>query len=444
MAAIVGFDIHSEPGIIKVNQKLTKESGSVVVDFIKKMLPCSDGNTYGFGDTGKIYKRTSGGTWTLEATAAPAAGTAGIRDAFEDQGYIYYTMELRIGRVAVGAPTNWAGRNDSWATFTNGDALFHPVAKVNLVNYIGDKNFVAQIEDGIFTAEALDIKNPLRVRSLGIFDTELLLGTYVNDNINATEIFRWNTWSVSFTNSDPISEKGINAFLKMDNEVLVNAGEKGNLYIYDGSKLRKGKRIPGNWGIGKKAIVHQDAAADFNIPIFGFSNVSGNPCLLGVYGYGSYSSDYSPVLTLEYVPSHGKVIDVEIGSITIVDDYILVSWKDGSTYGVDKLDSTAKYGSAYMETRIMFPDRKSQNRFTQVRVPYRLLPTGTDLQIWKSVNYGAYEQITGNDIVNDSERKFIQTTVAIDEVIALQIKVVAVVNGNDAPEFEGIDTDVQD
>jgi len=50
-----GFDIHSEPGIMKNNQKLTKESGVVIDDLVKNILPCSDGNTYLFGSvTGKV------------------------------------------------------------------------------------------------------------------------------------------------------------------------------------------------------------------------------------------------------------------------------------------------------------------------------------------------------------------------------------------------------
>jgi len=80
-------------------------------------------------------------------------------DAWEYQGYIYYTMQSRLGRVAVGAPTDWATRNDSWATFTNTDALYHPCQEVNAVLYIGDANLVAQVDAGVFSADALDIEN---------------------------------------------------------------------------------------------------------------------------------------------------------------------------------------------------------------------------------------------------------------------------------------------
>jgi hypothetical protein len=443
VAQLVGIDLHSEPGIMKVNQKLTKESGSTIDDFVKKILPCSDGNTYLFGSTnGKIWKRTSAGVYSLEATASPGAGSAGIKDAIEDQGYIYYFMQSRVGRVAVGAPTAWAGRNDSWATFTNTDADFHPVIKVNLVNYIGDGKYIAQIEDGTFTANALNIKSPLRAKSLGIYDTELLVGSYVADNINIVEVFRWNTWSVSFSNSDPIPEKGINAFLKTDNFVLVSAGEKGCLYIYNGQQLASPKRINGDWGVGKKATVHSDATANFNnLPLFGVSNVASNPCLQGIYSLGNYDADYAAVLNLEYVISQAKLASIEIGSILVLDDYLLVSWKDGTTYGVDKLDNTAKYDSAYIETRNIQPDRGNLSKVGKIKVYYRTIPTGTSIEIWKASNYGAYD-VAAMATKIDTKRKYVETTIDITDIVNLQIKVKPIVSANLAPEIEGIEINV--
>lgn len=38
---------------------------------------------------------------------------------------------------------------------------------LNLVLYIGDGNLVAQVDDGTFTADALDIQKPHRIKALG-------------------------------------------------------------------------------------------------------------------------------------------------------------------------------------------------------------------------------------------------------------------------------------
>jgi hypothetical protein len=333
VAEMVGFDIHSEPGIMKNNQKLTKESGVLIDDLVKKILPCSNGDTFLFGSTnGKIWKRVSAGTYTLEVTAAPAAGAVGILDAWEYQGYIYYSMQSRLGRVAVATPVVWAGRDDNWKTFANTDADFHPMQEVNQVLYIGDGKDLDQVDAGVYTASALDIATPLRIKSLGKIMTDILLGTFVNVYKVATEILRWNTWSVSFSNSDEIPEIGINSFLKTDNFVLVNAGTKGNFYLFTGSALDNFKRLPGDWTGTKEAQINPNASCNmFGLPLFGLSNISGNPAKQGVYSLGGYDRNYPKVLNLEWLISNGRYAGVEIGAIELAGTSLLISWKNSDT-----------------------------------------------------------------------------------------------------------------
>lgn len=335
-AEIVGCDIHSEPGFLKVNQKLTEEANGVIDDLVKAIVPCSDGNTYAFGSTnGKIFKRTSAGVWSYVATAAPAAGAVGILDAKEYQGYIYYAMQSRLGRVQVGAPTDWTGRSDSFATFTNTDADFHPMKEVSQVLYIGDKHYVAQVDAGTFSAQAIDIKTPLRVKALGKVLTDLVIGTFVTVYKVATEILRWNTWSESYSTSDDIPEIGINCFLATDNYVLVNAGRKGNIYSYDGSNLNSFKRIPGSWAGSGSALVHPNASVNmFGLPLFGLSNVSGNPAKQGIYSLGSYDRNYPDVLNLEWLISRGTYQNIDIGAVELVGSDLLVAWQEQATITV--------------------------------------------------------------------------------------------------------------
>ena len=439
VAEAVGLDIHSEAGLIKVNQKLTKDSGSVVDDFVKASVSCSDGNTYHFGSTnGKVFKRASNGTWTNEATVAPAAGAVGVLGAAEYQGYIYYAMQSRLGRWQIG--TAWSTRNDSWATFTNTDADFHPMKIVNLVLYIGDKNYVAQVDAGTFSANALDIAAPLRIKSLGKISTDLLIGTYVADNVTSTEIIRWNTWSVSFSVSDTIPEVGVNCFLDTDNNIIVNAGTKGNLYLYNGSSLEEYKTVKGVYTGTKKAWVHPNASFNFNgMPLFGFSNVSGNPANQGVYSLARTNRNYPFILNLEYAISTGNLSGVDIGTITpISSDQFLVSWKDttgGTTYGIDVLDLSNKASVAYFITRVIMAARTELLNYGLVHAAYRLLPTGTSIEIRKKVNA---DTSFGSAItsVTDSKRMVQSTKVDISDATRAQVKINLVATGNDAPELE--------
>lgn len=330
LAEMVGCDIHSEPGFLKVNQRLVEEAQGVIDDLVKCFVVCSDGLTYAFGSTnGKIFKRTSSGVWSYVATVAPAAGAVGIIDAREYQGYIYYSMQSRLGRVAVGAPTDWTSRNDSWATFTNTDVDFHPMREVNQVLYIGDKNYVAQVNGTTFTANALDIKNPLRIKSLGKISTDLVVGTFVTLYKVATEILRWNTWSQSYSVSDELPEVGVNCFLATDNYSLVNAGLKGNIYSYDGQNLNSYKRLPGDW-VGKNtAHVHPNASVNMSgMPLFGVSNFAGNPLKQGIYSLGSYDRNYPDVLNLEWPISRGSTENIDIGALEMSGPDLLVAWQE--------------------------------------------------------------------------------------------------------------------
>ena len=443
VAEMVGLDIHSIAGIVRLNQKLTKDSGSTVDDFVKASVSCSDTSTYHFGSTnGKVFKRTSGGTWSVEATVAPAAGAIGILGAMEYQGYIYYAMQSRLGRWQIG--TAWSGRDDNWATFTNTDADFHPMRIVNLVLYIGDKHFVAQVDAGTFSANALDIKQPLRIKCLGRMDTDLLIGTYVSDNVTETEILRWNTWSVSYSVADTIPEVGVNAFLEMDNVTLINAGTKGNLYEYDGYKASLKKTIKGDWSSTNKAAVHPNAAMNFHgMPLFGLSQITGTGVNLGVYSYARTNANYPFVLNLEFPISERNsgayyLTGIEIGAIIGVGDIFLVSWKRGSTYGVDKLDLTLKLESGYLITRVASVDRIAQDNYGQVYVPYRTLPAATSIKVYRKVNHAATftEFDASAEMVTDTDRMMRHSNIDIGAANTVQVKTELTTSTNDTPEVE--------
>jgi hypothetical protein len=440
VATMVGFDIHSEPGILKVNQSLSKESGSNIDQLVKAIVPCSDGNTYLFGSsTGKIWKRTSAGAYSLSATAAPAAGTAGIMDAVEYQGYIYYTMQSRVGRVAIGSPTNWAGRDDSWATFTKTDADFHPIFILGKVLYIGDASYLAQVDAGVFSAMALDIDTPYRIKSLGSSGTDLLIGTYINAYTNSI-LFKWNTWSETVSSVDEVPEMGINSFLKTDNFNLVSAGTRGNIYYVNDTVLENYKRLPGNWILNRVMTIHQHATENVNgLPLIGISNIAtgGSPIGGGVYSLGSYDRNYPKVLNLEYIISTGNSRGVEIGCIKNIGDTILVSWRDDITvtYGVDKISTTLKHVDPYLTTRIINNDR-TKKKVLSGYISYRSYPTGTTIVVYYKNNYATdWQQV---DTVKDTDRNLVILKEAFPEANTIEVKVKCIIDGNNAPELEEI------
>jgi len=61
---------------------------------------------------------------------------------------------------------------------------------VNQVLYIGDKNYLAQVDAGTFSNQALDVESSLRIKSLGRLMTDILLGTFITVYNAITQILR--------------------------------------------------------------------------------------------------------------------------------------------------------------------------------------------------------------------------------------------------------------
>lgn len=449
----IGFDPHSLPGILNVEQKLTKDSGSTIDEFCKARVNCSNGIRYWFSYTsGKIWQDKAG-TYTLVYTVTPGAGTAGCLGAIEHEGYIYWATQSRLHRIPIDGvkadgSTNWtANAVANWGTFTITDTSFHPMLSHTgqQILYIGDGNYLAQVDAGVFTANALDIRTPLRIKSLGEIGTDILLGTYISDNVTQTEIIRWNGWSVSFTSTDKIPEVGINAFLPADNMVLVQAGKAGNIYYYDGTNLELYTKIPGTYSSTAYGEVNPDSVANKEGQIlFGFSNGSGDPADELIYRIGRNNRNLNYIMDQPYPISERSGDDfvltgVEIGGVMVSGQIVYVAWKRTATgpvytYGVDKLDTTAKLNGAYFETRVMVVNREEQANFSKALIAYASLPASTAINFYTDINYAGYGSALTK--VDDTQRYIVETKDEATTFNTLQLKVKVTTSSNSAPSIE--------
>ena len=448
-AECVGIDGHSTPGVLKVRQKLAKESGATVDGLVKVAVAVSTGESFWFSaDSGKIWRRSSAGVWLLVYTTSAAAGEHKCLGAMEYNGYLYWATESRLHRISMSTAhataANWTSYVAlDWATFAVTDDKFHPMAIQDLTLFIGDGNQMAEVNSsGTFDNNVLDIKTPLRIKAMAPYELDLLIGTYVADTINQTEIIRWDTVSPSWNTSDPIEEVGINAFIRDDNYVYVNAGKAGNLYFYDGENLIAFKRIPGDYSSTKYGEVYPGSTANFmGVPVFGFSNGAGNPAKQGVYSFGSYTRDYPKVLDLSWVVSPDKVASIEIGAILVLGFDLVVAWRDSSTYGVDKMDYSNKYASAYFETMMLFQDQRDLLKtLGEISAYYSSLPASTGFSFSYKINHGSYIAMTE---ITDSIISAVKSELSVGDIGALQIKVAFDVSSNTSPELEALGVELQ-
>lgn len=344
MARMIGFDIHSIPGLIKVNQKMTKYSGVIITEYCMVHVDCSNGIRYWFSSqSGKIWQDKDG-TITLVYTTSPTSGDANCSGAREYNGYIYWATENYLHRIAVAdadGASNWtANAAPNWDVFDNGSD-YHPMREVNLVLFIADGNVVAQVDDTTFSSNAFDVSEQYTITALGKMNTYLLIGGSVL-TANISEVFSWNTYATSYQTSDTVPERIINSFIEGDNYIYVNAGTSGSIYAYNGDQLQFYKRIPGDYSSTKTCIVNPNATSIFkgSLPIFGVSNGIGDACDEGIWSMGKYSLEFPTVFNMEFPTSnvdgdgYNILTGIEIGAILVSGVDIYQSWRRSATITV--------------------------------------------------------------------------------------------------------------
>jgi len=325
--------------------------------------------------------------------------------------------------------------------FTRSQTATHTSSETEILddtNTLGrDSAMVHTVGGGAYTqTSALRLRDPEYISSLEPFDVDLLVGTKA-DNVNKSRVLRWDTENSGFSADDTVDEYGINGFIRDDNFVYVSAGEYGRIYFYDGEKLLPFSRIPGEWSPTKKATIYRNAVAfHMGIPVFGVSNVTGNPTLQGVYGLGKYSKDYDPTMSLDFPISPDVFDGVTIGAIVVQGANLYVAWKTASSQGVDKLDWSNKYTNAYIETPILTPlDARSVLKTLQEAwVDYYSLPTDTNVTIKAKTNHGgSFQTLTTR---SDEKLQQLSARETMKDVSALQLRYDFTVSDNDAPEIE--------
>jgi hypothetical protein len=425
-------------------------------------ITVSAGSALYAGGSVKVYKS---GAWT--ETVDTGGPTSGWDLAFQlallnpDNGelgaeservpYIYWSTPEYLHRIAVSNIADWADKVETVGKFKNGHTQHHPMAMQNLSLFIGDGNVLAEVDDvGTFVQETeLNLPDIDVIQALYPFDTDLLIGSKA---IKMGHVRRWDTVSESWSAQDEIYDaEGVTAFLGDDNYVYPITGPFGRVYFYDGEKMVPYVQIPGEWGPSKKAVVHANSVGFWmNMPVFGLSNSTGNPQLQGIYGLGSAGRGFDKTLSLDFPISAGTFDNITIGAILVRGADLMIAWKTASAAGVDKLDWSAKYASAYFETRILTDimtargvanARHIRKTLKEVAVPYAELPADTGITMaYKKKNESSYTNLeAGKDQTDDQKLYFRQTVPAM---AAPQLRATFTVDENNAPAIEDVLVDI--
>jgi len=353
-----------ENNSLKCQQALLKDSGTVVTDLVLVMLKMSNGSYLAFGDTGKIYRREPVGSiygWELVYTDTDAYApnrriTGAIEYKSSTDTYILYATMNKLKRIKLSDATDvWTGKvSDVGSSFLNqGTPYYHTMRLFNGGVIINDGNVLVYYGyDDSVNMTALTLPPDFNTRSLLDRNDRIIVGT---DNLIQTEGFflTWDGLSPSWITKKSAQGQGIKGMEFYEGGIMAQLGDNGILKYWNFAETSPLIRIPGVKNTQPGGVCLWNS-----LVLLGMNGGTKN----GVYTLGRQDLNDPRALNLEYIPSHGKITGTTIGSILGNGDNLFVSWKDGTTYGIDLLSATVKADAIY-ESLVYNLDKSEQEKF---------------------------------------------------------------------------------
>ena len=418
----VNVDIHDEPGVVKLSKGLTLEvagTGTTPPDeFCACALLSSDTNTYWFSykaNSGKIWKRTSAGVWSLVHTIADCLIINGCGEHVRGGvAYIYYSYVVAstgadvLARKVLPGLANWTDAIDTVAGGANAlkSAFFHPMVQNSIFLVVGNATTLATVDDvGTFTASGTpDVTTlgylpiPWQITSLINYDDDVLAGAgrytgVQNYDYSAGQLLRWDLSSATWTQIKQVNSEGVQAIVKTDNGTFIFTGNKGLIMTYDGTNLYPFKRLRKAEGLEDLANsgynIFPYAVANYhNYALFGLSGQANmtQGYEQGVYSLGRRTTQYPLAVTLQYTEPCFVVggqntfhtTNISFGAIVSTGISFLVSYIDSnssnSAVGVALMQTSKRAGAGWIALNIEGSKERSKT-FTDFILTYRSLPT---------------------------------------------------------------------
>lgn len=349
------LDIRKDTDSLSCQQDLVEEGSGVIADLIRWIIPCTDGNAYGFGGAGKIYKRTSAGVWTLVYTDADGAIT-GAAEWFLSSGktYLFWATATKINCKEIPGNSGWTDVNAlaGYPKTTLTSATWHTMAQAVGSLQIANDDFLAMIGyDGSYAYQALNIFKKHSAKSLLERGNNVIVGTSSKDSAGKTDLVQWDTDALSWNDRKQIAGSSVNALIDTDLP-LAQVGSDGGIFYSDMQNRLPIVSIPGGGYCNPGGVTCKDGLALFGIYGNSLTNNRADSVLNGIYSYGRTKLNQNRVLTLEY---NIGTCD-EIGALCKVGTDLLVSYQNGSSYYVKKVNTAVKAIAYYYSLDLKAPD----------------------------------------------------------------------------------------
>ena len=243
--------------------------------------------------------------------------------------------------------------------------------------------------------------------------------------------------------------KGINGAIDAEYP-LAQVGDDGYIYFANMTDTMPAKRFPGGGRVNPGGVANEIDPVEFfeweetalswidkqsvgNMALFGVFDAEAGKN--GIYTYGRKVKNKPFALNLEYAME----VD-EIGAVVSVDGVVMASYREGSDFGVKKVDSTAKAQGIYEGLDLYSPINKPTNivPWKYVEVIMKPLPTGCSVQFsYKLDKTGdfvvAYTAEGGTTFDSAGERKAVFRLGINTEIFSPRL--ILGVSANNCPEI---------
>lgn len=403
-------DIHSDPNEWSILPKATKVSGTTVDSLVKWIVDGTPYSTsrYFYAENGKIFQETSGGTWSSLRTVSNSGGQG--LEIHDD--YLYYTQDTQIGRYGLlsGTPSftdNWqTGLNDTSGT------NIAPLKAFKEGLAVGHGSYLGWWDGAVWQADRLVLPPDFSIRSLTIIDGMLMIGAWRGTTVLDAEagfIFEWDGTATTFTDFYPV-DGAPNALINTGNDLFSVVGSKGNVYR-GWDPASKVHQIPNLAATEYVEILPGAIDIWKNQTIIGCGgNTDSTTMPQGIYTYGAADEMFPPVLNYAYLCSTGTQTGTgfKIGAVKGIGSELYFSWKDASSYGVDKVsDANEPAATARMESLIHDDKRTHSDKMVEVfKVTHLPLASGQSVKIQVAFERaGTFTNLTTNSTVGSTETR---------------------------------------
>lgn len=465
-----GLNIRSGDDALVCQQALVQESEGVFEDLILWFVPAPDGNCYGFGDQGRIYKRDSGGNWSKVYTE-PEGKIRGAALSYRYvstntyQPFLFWATETSLHRKQIPGQTNWSdvdaagtGTGETYPKTNLMSADWHYMRVVDQCLLIANNNRLAAvfIEDGSYTNEAEGNPFPpsITITTLtncarGNSSTAALCSAA--NIVEQACLYDISTASpASVSDIDWLSRTNL-SFSKVDacidGEFFLIFAE-GKIWYSDLYNKQPICALPSGATVKPGGTTIRDNVALFAVSnavrTHGDTQITAN----GIYGYGRNKNAGTPVLNLEY-----PMITDELGGLVNFHDtntgkqVLLVASRVGNQYRVYTISETTKQVGEFTSLILKAPYSEFPSRFrvTNVIVKSGAIPQGAKVEVFYRLDLqGDFKQAYFSQTMDkqNSDCEFTSGTEATWEIgdnasyIELAVKITPV--GNSSPQVKDI------